>query len=57
MHQVEGAPWLYARYNDRDWPWGPFRRNEALVEVDPTTFELWRGVDWAFVERIVKRPV
>jgi len=54
---VEGAPWLYARYNDRQWPWGPFRRNEALVQVDPGTFELWRGVDWDLVRRIVERPV
>ena len=54
---VEGAPWVFARYNDKSWPWGPFRRNEVLVEVDPATFELWRGVDWGFVERIVARPV
>ena len=53
----DSSSWVFARYNDRRWPLGPFRRNEVLVPVDSDTFDLWRGVDWDFVRRIVERPV
>jgi hypothetical protein len=53
----DSSSWAFARYNDRRWPLGPFRRNEVLVPVDAATFDLWRGVDWDFVRRIVERPV
>ena len=49
--------WAFARYNDARWPLGPFRRNEVLVPIDPATFDLWRGVDFDFVQCIVERPV
>ena len=49
--------WAFARYNDPRWPLGPFRRNEVLVPIDPASFDLWRGVDFDFVKRIVERPV
>ena len=52
-----GESWLFARYNDAGWPLGPFRRNEVLVPIDAASFDLWRGVDWDFVQRIVERPV
>ena len=54
---LDSSSWVFARYNQRSWPLGPFRRNEVLVPVDAATFDLWRGVDFAFVKRIVERPV
>ncbi len=49
--------WVFARYNDRSWPRGPFRRNDVLIPLDGATVDLWRGVDWDFVKRVVAQPV
>ncbi len=47
--------WLFARYNKEGWPKGPWRRNDVLVPLQAESVDLWRGVDWQFVERTVKQ--
>ena len=44
---------LFLRYNDPKWPRGAFRRNDVLVPLEESSIELWRGVDFDFVNRIV----
>ncbi len=54
-----GDDWLFARYNKEKTlsPKGPFRRNDLLVPLEAKSVDLWRGVDWNFVDRIVKKRV
>ena len=49
--------WVFARYNDRSWPKGPFRRNDFLIPLDEATIDLWRGVDWDFVKRVAAQRI
>lgn len=49
--------WAFARYNNRSWPRGPFRRNDVLIPLDEASIDLWRGVDWDFVKRVAAQPV
>ena len=55
--KIADGEWLFARYNDKQWPLGPFRRNEVLLPINEATFDLWRGVKWDFVDRTVARKV
>jgi hypothetical protein len=57
--KAEGDDWLFARYNKEGTlsPKGPFRRNDLLIPLQAESVDLWGGVDWAFVDRIVKHPV
>ena len=48
---------MFARYNERNWPKGPFRRNDVLIPLDEATIDIWRGVDWDFVKRVVAQRV
>lgn len=48
-----GESWIFARYAEPKWPRGPFRRNDILVPLEESSIELWRGVPWAFIERVV----
>ncbi len=50
-------PWIFARYNEPKWPRGPFRRNDFLVPIEESSIELWRGVPFDFIERIVDQEV
>lgn len=49
--------WAFLRYNKEGWPRGPFRRNDILVPLKEESVDLWRGVDWEYIDRIVKKPV
>ena len=49
--------WIFARYNEANWPKGPFRRNDILVPLDEASVDLWRGVDWGYVQQIVAQRV
>ena len=49
--------WIFARYNEANWPKGPFRRNDILVPLDEASVDLWRGVDWEYVQQIVAQRV
>jgi hypothetical protein len=57
--RAEGDDWLFARYNKEETlsPKGPFRRNDLLIPLEAESVDLWRGVDWEFIDRIVKEPV
>jgi hypothetical protein len=55
--RASGDGWLFARYNKDSWPRGPFRRNDLLIPLEAKSVDLWRGVDWGFVERIVTHKV
>ncbi len=52
-----GDAWLHARYNEPKWPRGPFRRNDIMLQLDESSIELWRGVPWEFIDRIVALKV
>ena len=49
--------WQFARYNQEGWPKGPFRRNDVLIPLQTGSVDLWRGVDWQFVERTIKQTI
>jgi hypothetical protein len=49
--------WIFARYNEAKWPKGPFRRNDVLVPLDEASIDLWRGVDWDHIKRVVAQRV
>lgn len=49
--------WIFARYNEANWPKGPFRRSDILVPLDEASIDLWRGVDWDYVQQIVAQRV
>lgn len=49
--------WLFARYNKDSWPRGPFRRNDLLIPLEEDSVDLWRGVDWDFINSTVARKV
>lgn len=55
--KADGDRWLFARYNKDRWPLGPWRRNDVLIPLQPDSIDLWRGVDWDFVQRIVDKRV
>lgn len=55
----DGEEWIFARYNKEDVlsAKGPFRRNDLLIPLERESVDLWRGVDWEFIKRIVAHPV
>ncbi|KAK9804190.1 hypothetical protein WJX72_000175 [[Myrmecia] bisecta] len=55
--QAADDSWIFARYNKEIWPKGPFRRNDLLIPLVEDSVDLWHGVDWEFVTRIIAHPV
>lgn len=53
----DAGGWQLARYNKEEWPKGPFRRNDVLIPLQSDSVDLWRGVDWQFVERTVEQTL
>ena len=55
----ESEDWICARYNKKGLfsAKGPFRRNDLLIPLEEASVDLWRGVDWDFIRRIVAHPV
>lgn len=51
----DAGGWQFARYNKEEWPKGPFRRNDVLIPLQSDSVDLWRGVDWQFVEHTVEQ--
>lgn len=57
LEDENAGGWQFARYNQEGWPKGPFRRNDVLIPLQTGSVDLWRGVDWQFVERTIKQTV
>ena len=57
--KADSEDWIFARYNKEDAlsAKGPFRRNDLLIPLDKKSVDLWRGVDWDFINRIKAHPV